>query len=175
MPEHVIIDGNNLLFAMYEHAPMPHVGRETLVRVIERWAETGSREVTLVFDGPDPQGALGEQLRSPRLDVLFSAPHTADDIIIAMVHETNDPGRIRVVSGDKAIRAEAVSHRCRHVTAIAFVAELFPPKERTGPPPEASPKPLKPEPKGTTQHWLETFGFDDSEPDPFDGHDAMRD
>ena len=174
MPEHLIIDGNNLLFAMYEHAPMPHVGRETLVRVIERWAAEGIKEVTLVFDGPDPRGSLGEQMRSPRLDVRFSAPHTADDIIITMIHETKDPGRIRVVTGDKAIRAEAVSHRCGHVTAIAFVAELFPPKERSGSPPATSPEALKPEPEGTTQHWLETFGCNDSDPDSFDGSDAMK-
>ena len=38
VPEHVIIDGNNLLFAMYEHAPVPNIGRETLVRTVERWA-----------------------------------------------------------------------------------------------------------------------------------------
>ena len=170
MPEHVIIDGNNLLFAMYDHAPLPNVGRETLVRVIEKWAKAGTQEVTLVFDGPEPRGAIGDQLRSPRLDVRFSAPHTADDIIIAMVHETGDPGRIRVVSGDKAIRSEAVSHRCRHVTAIAFVAELFPTQERPATPPQA----IKPEPEGSTQQWLETFGLDEPDPESFDGQDAMN-
>ena len=37
--QHVIIDGNNLLHAMHEHAPIPHVGRETLVKIIERSLE----------------------------------------------------------------------------------------------------------------------------------------
>lgn len=175
MPQHVIIDGNNLLYAMHEHAPLPHVGRETLVRVIERWAQAGTQEVTLVFDGPEPRGAMGLQMQSTRLDVRFSAPHTADDIIVAMVHETKDPGRIRVVSGDKAIRSEAVSHRCRYVTAAAFVAELVPPKSQTRTESQASDRPQKPEPEGNTDQWLETFGYDNAKPDSFDGLDAMRD
>lgn len=173
MPQHVIIDGNNLLFAMYDHAPLPNVGRETLVRIIERWAQIGTRQVTLVFDGPEPRGAMSQQMQSPQLDVRFSAPHTADDIIVAMVHETKDPGRIRVVSGDKAIRAEAVSHRCVHVTSVDFVAELFPPKSQA--PPHPSSRPEKPEPGGSTEQWLEAFGYDGSDPNSFDGLDAMRD
>ena len=40
MPRQVVIDGNNLLYAMREHAPIPNVGRETMVRIIERWAKT---------------------------------------------------------------------------------------------------------------------------------------
>ena len=51
----------------------------------------------------------------------FGAPASADDVIVAMVQETKDPGRIRVVSGDKAIGSEARHHRCRHTTSVAFV------------------------------------------------------
>lgn len=169
----MIIDGNNLLYAMYDHAPLPNIGRETLVRVIERWAKTGTWEITLVFDGPEPRGAMAQLMRSSELDVRFSAPHSADDIIVAIVHETKDPGRIRVVSGDKAIRAEAVSHRCRYVSCVDFVAELFPAKSQGKAADKASP-PEKPEPDASTDQWLETFGYDATDPDSFDGLDAMR-
>jgi len=42
MAAHILIDGNNLLHAMHQRAPIPQVGRETMVRVIERWARSSS-------------------------------------------------------------------------------------------------------------------------------------
>lgn len=174
MAEHLIIDGNNLLFAMYEHAPLPNIGRETLVRIIERWATGRTTDITLVFDGGEPRGAMAEQMRSDRIDVRFGAPVSADDVIITMVQETKDPGKIRVVSGDKAIGSEARRHRCRHTTSVAFVKELFPPKSRPPGPEADSSGAMKPEITESVEDWLETFGFDGSEAEPFDGNDAMR-
>lgn len=173
VPEHVIIDGNNLLFAMYEHAPVPNIGRETLVRTVERWARTGRADVSLIFDGGVPRGGLAEQMRSDRIDVQFSAPATADDVIVAMVHESRDPGAIRVVSSDKAVGAEARRRRCRHTTSVAFVAEMFPPKSRPPSPEVSSTGNDKPEEMGDTQRWLETFGIDNPNNESFDGDDAM--
>ena len=172
MAEHVIIDGNNLLFAMRDHAPLPAVGRETLVKVIERWARQGEDTVTLVFDGAVPAGDLARQMSPSRIKVRFSAPATADDIIVGMIHRARDPATIRVVTGDKAIRHEARIRRCRHLEAVAFVRELFPS-------PKASPEPKRPPaekpeevPPDEAREWLDLFGFDDDEPS--DGHDAMQ-
>ena len=50
MDTQVVIDGNNLLHAMHAHAPLPAIGRETLVRIIERWAERVGGEVVVVED-----------------------------------------------------------------------------------------------------------------------------
>ena len=113
MPQHVIIDGNNLLHAMHAHAPLPAIGRETLVKVIERWA--GAREdlVTLVFDGPVPRGGLARQMSSGRIAVRFAAPATADDVIVEMIHHASQPTALVVVTGDTAIRHEARLGACR--------------------------------------------------------------
>ena len=173
MAEHVIIDGNNLLHAMHAHAPLPTVGRETLFKIIDRWARRGDDRVTLVFDGPVPHGGLAKQLASSRIDVRFSAPQTADDVIVGMVHRATDPGTIRVVTSDRAIQHEASYRRCRHVDAAAFVAELFP---RQGSPKSAPTAPREKPPDVTPEEkreWLDAFGYDDTDDEPFDGFDAM--
>ena len=164
MPEHVIIDGNNLLYAMHAHAPLPHIGRETLVRVIDRWARLGSDKVTLVFDGPTPRGGLSQQMTSSRITVRFSAPAPADDVIVAMVERAHRPADIRVVTSDKAIAHEARHHRCRHTNAVAFVAELFPSDGQS--PPQASPGHEKPQPpaQDQIQEWIDLFDIDDDQP-----------
>lgn len=177
MDEHVIIDGNNLMHAMHAHAPIPNVGRETMVRVIDKWAHRRGANVTLVFDGPQPGPALRRQMAGARVAVLFSAPKTADDIIIEMVQQIHDPTGVRVVTSDTAIRYEARSRRCGHVDSERFVKELF---EKTGEP-EMRPrettdeKSVDEKPQASTpderRFWSETFGADDN--DQFDGHDAM--
>ena len=173
MSEHVLIDGNNLLYAMHAHAPIPSVGRETLVRVVERWALRGDDDVTIVFDGPVPHGGLSQQMSSSRIEVRFSAPKTADDIIVDMVQRAGRPDTVRVVTGDTAIRREARLRRCRHTDAAAFVHELFAPEGEHRPPPGSGPeKPTKMSPE-ETQEWVDLFGADDDE-EPFEGHDAMK-
>lgn len=173
MPEHVIIDGNNLLYAMHAHAPLPHIGRETLVRVIDRWARLGSCKITLVFDGPTPRGGLSKQMTSSRIAVRFSAPATADDVIIAMVECARDHSDIRVVTSDKAIAHEARRNRCRHTNAVAFVAELFPSDRQS--PPRAQPRQEKPQPPAgdQIQEWIDLFDIEGDQ--PLTDLDAMSD
>lgn len=178
MPEHVIIDGNNLLHAMHAHAPLPNIGRETLVKIVERWARTGDDQVTLVFDGPVPRRGLASQMSSTRMAVRFSAPQTADDVIVAEIHRAARPGNIRVVSSDKAIRREARYRRCRDTDAVVFVAELFPPhKKQSADTIQAETEQEKPETQSPKQAktWMELFGYDDDDDiEPFDGFDAMN-
>jgi predicted RNA-binding protein with PIN domain len=173
MAEHVIIDGNNLLYAMHAHAPIPHVGRETMVKIIERWARQGDDDVTLVFDGPVPREGLARQMTSPRINVRFSAPDTADDVIVRMIHQVANPDNVRAISSDTAILHEARRKRCRYLDAVAFIQELFPPAGRPRPRTQGSaekPDEVSPE---EAEDWLEEFGLDDEE-EPFDGYDAMN-
>ena len=161
MSEHVLIDGNNLLHAMYAFAPIRPIGRETLVRIVERWARRGDDEVSLIFDGPVPRGGLAKQMSSARLNVRFSAPVTADDVIVAMIHSVPRPDAVRVVTGDKAIRHEARMRRCRHTEAVAFVRELYPAPEATATDgsTEEGDKPASVSP-ADAQAWVDTFDVD---------------
>lgn len=169
---HIIIDGNNLLHAMHACAPIPNVGRETLLRIIERWAQDSVEDVTLIFDGATPRGGMSRQLASRCVDVRFSAPLTADDVIVRMVGERTPGREVRVVSSDTAVRHEAKRCGCQCVDSPAFVGELFaepvPPDTR---PPTENEKPSDVTPAQRTE-WLEAFGLDD-EDDPLDDFDAM--
>lgn len=171
MPVHVVIDGNNLLYAMRAHAPIPSVGRETMVRVVERWARQGNDDVTLVFDGAPPTGGLSKQMSSSRINVRFSAPRTADDVIVGIIQQAPLPVEVRVVTGDTAIQREARLRKCQSTDAVGFVCELFPSDnepQRSGPTPSEKPHEVTDD---EAREWLDLFGIDDDE--PFDGHDAM--
>jgi predicted RNA-binding protein with PIN domain len=171
MGEHVIIDGNNLLHTLGEQAPIAAVGRETMVRLVERWRKTNCCEVTLIFDGPAPQRGLHKQLSPEGLTVRFSAPATADDLIVAMIHDEKDPTRLRVVTSDKAIRHAAGYRKCRSTDSVSFVSELFPPERASQAAqqlPDEKPAEVQPD---DAERWKEAFGGED---EPFDGFDAMQ-
>lgn len=173
MAETVLIDGNNLLYAMHEHAPVPSVGRETLVRIVERWARTGQDDVTVIFDGPTPRGGMTAQLASPRIDVQYSAPKSADDIIITQVKRAKYPSQVRVVSTDTAIQYEARLRRCRATDCVSFIQELYPPQSKKGG--DSAKKPEAGENLSQdADEWLNYFGIDKIDEEPFDGYDAMK-
>lgn len=174
MPDHVIIDGNNLLYAMPAHAPLPSIGRETLVRIIDRWARQGDDAVTLVFDGPVPDGSLSKQMSSDRIAVLFSAPVTADDVIVRLIHDAKHPTDLRVISSDNAILHEARGRKCRNGDCPSFIQELFTPQGEPHPPTSTPGE----KPPGVTRQeakqWLDEFGFGDDGNEPFNGYEAMN-
>ena len=171
MAEHVIIDGNNLLHAMREHAPIAAVGRETMVRLIERWSRETGKPVTLIFDGPAPRGAFSKQLSPDGLTVRFSAPEPADDLIVAAIRDANDPTRFRVVTSDTAIRHAAGYRKCPCTDCVSFIDELFPaagPAKAPSTLRDEKPTAVSPE---DAERWTQAFGGAGDE--PFDGFDAM--
>ncbi len=173
MPRLVLIDGNNLMHSMHVHAPIPHVGQETLVKIVERWARDGNDAVTIVFDGRPARRELERQLASKRIEVRFSAPATADDVIIAMIQRERDPAALAVVTDDTAIRHEARRRGCDHLNTIPFIAELFPSAPRSE---RSQPANIADKPEAVSneekKHWVDVFddGIDD---EPFEGSDAM--
>ena len=167
MTDHTLIDGNNLLHAMHAHAPVPNVGRETLVRVVERWAHRVDAKITLVFDGAGPQGPFAKQMASRRIDVVFAAPRIADDVIVDMVKRSREPLTISVVTDDNAVAYEARRRRAIHVGCRAFIDMLFSANQEKsqspstqGPPaPESPDAPEKPPAvsKEESDAWVEQF------------------
>ena len=53
-------------------------------------------------------------MTSRRVEVQFSAPETADDIIIRAVKKASKPRAIRVVTSDSVIGHAARYRRCTH-------------------------------------------------------------
>jgi predicted RNA-binding protein with PIN domain len=172
MRERVIIDGNNLWHAMRVHAPVPPVGRETMVRIVDRWAAQIQVHVMIVFDGPTPRDGLARQMATRRVDVRFSAPQTADDVIERLLKNVRDPAGVRVVTSDTAVRSDATHRRCRHTDSVRFIAELFPAEAKKGSlrptqGPYRPPHPSSEKPDEVTadeaEEWVRLLGGDDLE------------
>ena len=177
VPDIVLIDGNNLLHAVRVLGPTRPPGRETLLKIIERWAIEHRSEVTLVFDGARPHGAFGEQMRSDRIEVVFSGSRTADDCIVERLGQLPHPDHVLVVSDDTAIQYEARRRRCRSASTTIFIASLFPPDSGSvgRAPPAAESVGDKPFniSESERNEWLASFDGENSD-EPFDGFDAMQ-
>lgn len=161
----VIIDGNNLLFAVRALGSRPGIGREPLLRLVERWAERTSERATIVFDGPEPTGGMARQMMSRALAVRFSGPASADDVIVRMIwgYDPATAAQVRVVSSDKAIQLEARLRHCNYLTSESFVQELYadPASARETPASEDEPaKPTAPT-ADEVERWLDEFQADD--------------
>ncbi len=175
MDQVFIIDGNNLLHAVRVLGPQRAPGREKLLRIIEQWATGLDHDVMLVFDGPTPRGGFAEQMKSTRIEVVFSESRTADDCIVERLEQPLQGAKFLVVSDDSAIQYEARRNSSQTISTTAFIALLFPPDSVAAPKDATAhqSKDSKPILKAERDHWLELF--DDGKSDqPFDGFDAMQ-
>lgn len=134
MSAQILIDANNLLHALHAQAVGRHIGRETLVRWIERWAAGRADRVAVVFDGAPPKGAAGRQMQSRRIEVLFAAPQSADDVLVRMLGEAEQPASLRLVSGDKALQYEARLRKCPVIPPNEWIEELLAAQRSEAPP-----------------------------------------
>ena len=116
----LLIDGNNLMFAMAEVAD--DVGREGLCRWLERLAD-GGESLCVVFDGP-ARGGQERTLGGPGLEVVFSERRSADAVILERIADCSAPKRLRVVSTDREIRTAARRRRCEAVRSEDFAREI---------------------------------------------------
>ncbi len=165
---HVIIDGNNLMHAVYAHAKRSMAGREALVRMVGRWGAKRSGRVTIVFDGSAPGGGLVQQMGG-EVSVRFSGNLTADDVIIEMIHKSSQPSQLEIVSSDGAITYEARYRKCRVCDSGSFVGRIDRGAGRGSgshgsSPADASPgdSDSKPTPSDLdTDQWLAEFDLDD--------------
>ena len=100
MPERLIVDGYNVLYAWARRpgAPPIPMARETLLRDLERAAATRGVRCTVVFDGRPIEDVA--HASSALLEVLFAGPHSsADAVIERMVCRSPRQGQV-VVTDD---------------------------------------------------------------------------
>lgn len=169
-----LIDGNNLLYAAHAYGPGgAPIGREWLCELLGRWARRTATSVVMVFDGPAPHEGLQGQMRATGIDVRFSAPRSADEVIEDHIAEAVRPGDLRIVTSDHAIQHAARARRCACVDSEVFAEELF--AREASPPPHPPPQiPEKPAPPSQpeTDAWLRGFEYNPDEPP--DETDVMR-
>jgi len=156
-----LIDGNNVLHTAPTDGPMRSIGRDVLCRMVAQWArDRAVADVTIVFDGPTPRGDLARQIEQPNLTVRFSESRTADAVIEDLIARAKAPGRLTIVTTDRAIQHTARYRRCKCIDAGPFLIELCSVPQPTEPHAPAPPeKPNEPS-RGETQEWLDEFGPD---------------
>ena len=168
----LLIDGNNLIYAL--HRVGPGLGRGGLCKLLAVLAEPGRRgllageRICVVFDGAAPRGPLAKQMRHDRLEVMYSAPRTADELIAERVAADSAPRRLTVVSSDREIRRAARRRRCKLAGSDEFADALVSASARSERRPPAEP----PEKRrgcltpAETRAWMRELGLSEEDADP---------
>ena len=130
-----LVDGHNLIFrsrALWEvlHYEGKSASREEAERMILRWARrAGERRVLLVYDGKTfPGGHPGNRDEGPLRVRFTDPPAEADDrIVYEARREGERRGMVVVVTGDRALAAEARRAGAETIAPDAFLALLTAP------------------------------------------------
>ncbi len=102
MADRWLVDGMNVLGSRPDGwwRDRERAMRELAGAIAELAAE-GGEPITVVFDGRAPR----QPLDAPGVEVEFApgGPNAADDRIVAMVADDDDPSSLRVVTSDRAL------------------------------------------------------------------------
>jgi predicted RNA-binding protein with PIN domain len=125
-PDWLIIDGYNVLHMVPELKRLLNtdiqLARHKFVRMVEETANRVARQTTIVFDGRE--AGQDEALTSGRIEVYFSpGKHTADTIIERLVRRYEQPGKILVVTSDRAEADMVLSDGAQVMSSLEFIAQ----------------------------------------------------
>ena len=158
----VIIDGTNLLWAVYELHEDHEIANEVqLCHLLGRYFARIREEGQIVFDGAGPPDKSAFN-NVGYLHVSFSGFNSdADTVIEEKVLASTAPRRLTVVSSDRRLRKAAGERKATAVKSELFWNQVL--KEL------ARKKPVRQEPEekreglteGETEQWLDLFGFGD--------------
>ncbi|MDF7822806.1 NYN domain-containing protein [Pontiellaceae bacterium B12227] len=123
-PDWLIIDGYNLLHVVDELKAMLRsdqgLARHRLVRMVEGTGHRMALQTTIVFDGKE--SGQDAALTSKHLEIYFSpGKHTADTIIERLVRRFPTPGKILVVTSDRAEANAVLSDGAQVMSSQEFM------------------------------------------------------
>jgi len=99
--------------------------RNTLIALLERYADHSGRRVTVVFDGYGAKHPIENAGRPRGIEIIYSGNgKTADDVIERMVGESEQRGRILVVTSDNVERQVVETLGAHSVSADLFELEV---------------------------------------------------
>ncbi|HSL19647.1 MAG TPA: NYN domain-containing protein [Methylomirabilota bacterium] len=109
----IVVDGNNLLHLL----PRPERSRAAVRRQVLDATRHETLSVTVVFDGPPPEGAPDRESLG-RVTVVYAGSRSADDVIVALLPEGAAARQWSVVTDDRGL-AERVRARGAAVRRLA--------------------------------------------------------
>ena len=125
MQEHLIIDGNNALYAIPVLAKSlerdRQLARDDLIRMLEPLQARNQYLLTVVFDGRGGKTSLTKHQGNSNYSIIYSSSSQgADGVIERMLMAAEFPERITVGTNDNLIRNCAYTHGA----AVMRVEEL---------------------------------------------------
>lgn len=125
-PDWLIIDGYNLLHVVDELKALLNsdiqLARHRLVRLIEGTAHRMAPQTSIIFDGRE--AGQDKALTSKHLEIYYSpGKHTADTIIERLVAKFPNPGKILVVTSDRAESDTVLSDGAQVMSSQEFFAQ----------------------------------------------------
>ncbi|MFN0135874.1 MAG: NYN domain-containing protein [Phycisphaerae bacterium] len=166
----VLIDGNNLQHAAFDAQPELPVGRVMMCQILGSWASRSAERITVVFDGPSPEGDLLRQFGDSFVTVRFSGHGvSADSVIAQLVEGDSAPRRLVVVSTDRQVAKAARRRRAKAERSDDFWARVT--RDLARPRPESLEPPEKRRGVSdaeSTGEWMRKLGFDDNPADDDD-------
>jgi predicted RNA-binding protein with PIN domain len=123
-PVWLLIDGYNVLHMVDELKTLLNsdieLARHRLIRMIEGTALRMAEQTTVVFDGKE--AGQDAALTSKHLEIYYSpGKHTADTIIERLVARFPTPGKILVVTSDRAEANAVLSDGAQVMSAPEFI------------------------------------------------------
>jgi predicted RNA-binding protein with PIN domain len=114
-------DGNNLIGQSAAAAQADSQTRRTFLAMLSSYRKSGGGRFTVYFDGDDPDRTAAP----PGVSVRYSAPLSADEVLVRRLRETRLPSEVIVVTNDRDL-----ARRCRDAGASTMTWPQFVSKMR---------------------------------------------
>ncbi len=151
----LLVDGNNLAYRLAGRADRATVRQKVLDFVRGRRVS-----VTVVFDGPPPEGTPQREILGP-LTVLYSGRRSADDLIVQRIPRGAQAHNFTVITGDRELARRVRDAGAGVIPVSTWMRKLSGPAEAPEKP--AVPGPLPPD---EVARWERIFS---GEPEGEDG------
>jgi predicted RNA-binding protein with PIN domain len=143
-------DGNNLIGQSTEVARKDRNTRKAFLSTLSAYQKSGGGRFLVYFDGDDPV----DSSPPPGISVRYSAPESADIVILHRLREIQRASEVIVVTNDNEL-----AMRCRHAGANSMPWHQFTSKMQSRPT-SASPIRHSPQEQVDVEDWMRYFGID---------------
>jgi predicted RNA-binding protein with PIN domain len=143
-------DGNNLIGQSTEVSRKDRNTRKAFLSTLSDYQKSGGGRLLVYFDGDDP----ADSSTPPGVPVRYSAPESADIVMLRRLKEIQRPSEVIVVTNDIELAS-----RCRHAGAGALSWNQFASKMRSRSKPSPSAKDSSQE-QIDVEDWMRYFGID---------------
>ncbi len=127
----LLIDGHNLIGVLPGIDLADPNDEAQMIRRLQAFHGASGRSLIVFFDSGDMPGAAGD-LSTPGVGVRFARrPQTADDLIVAFLRKSRQPGQHAVITNDRELAGLARQLGASVITASRFADQLQGPRRGT--------------------------------------------